>query len=282
MYHGQDIQRFFVLETVARVPYFAYVSCLHLYETLGNRDNTQRLRLHYAEADNELHHLLIMEVLGGGDAYPDRFFAQHLAFFYYFYCVAIFMLHPRAAYHLSELIEEHAFHTYDAYLEAHADELRKQPVPDIAREYYGGRDSLEVYFRNSDGELPQQSPRELQNLYDVFAAIRDDEGAHWRTLHNLVQHDDWIEPKGAAKIAMDIHKTLDTSIWKNWQTLHHQVQHDPLNALKGKPNITKDTDRLLDVKGLFDLNKVWNAQELFTKELFTKRQVSLKEEFLKK
>merc|ERR1712039_372395 len=62
--------RFFVLETVARVPYFAYLSVLHLRETLGFRDPdlNQRMRVHYAEADNELHHLLIMESQGGGDS----------------------------------------------------------------------------------------------------------------------------------------------------------------------------------------------------------------------
>ena len=32
-YAGRDIQRFYVLETVARVPYFSYLACLHLYET---------------------------------------------------------------------------------------------------------------------------------------------------------------------------------------------------------------------------------------------------------
>ena len=31
----QVYRRFFVLETVARVPYFAYLSVLHLYETMG-------------------------------------------------------------------------------------------------------------------------------------------------------------------------------------------------------------------------------------------------------
>jgi len=38
------------------------------------------MRRHYAEADNELHHLLIMEALGGADRFADRFIAQHLAF----------------------------------------------------------------------------------------------------------------------------------------------------------------------------------------------------------
>eukprot|EP00747_Dinoflagellata_sp_TGD_P047462 gnl/TRDRNA2_/TRDRNA2_145023_c0_seq5.p1 gnl/TRDRNA2_/TRDRNA2_145023_c0~~gnl/TRDRNA2_/TRDRNA2_145023_c0_seq5.p1 ORF type:complete len:536 (+),score=83.25 gnl/TRDRNA2_/TRDRNA2_145023_c0_seq5:160-1767(+) len=193
MYRGRDIQRFFVLETFARVPYFAYVSCLHLFESLGQRGNTQRLRLHYAEADNELHHLLIMEELGGANAYVDRVVAQHLAFFYYWYCVAVYMMHPRAAYHLSELIEEHAYHTYDAFMEAQADELRKRPVPEIARQYYGGRDLLEVYLR----EGSNQSHRKLDSLYDVFAQVRDDEGAHWRTLHNLVQHNTLHDPESS-------------------------------------------------------------------------------------
>ena len=39
---------------------------MHLKETLGKRDpsDSDRMRTHYAEADNELHHLLIMESLG--------------------------------------------------------------------------------------------------------------------------------------------------------------------------------------------------------------------------
>merc|ERR1712187_451957 len=127
----------------------------------------------------------IMEKLGGGDAYADRFFAQHLAFFYYWYCVAMYMVRPRMAYHLSELIEEHAFHTYDVFLEKHGDELRKQPAPDIAREYYGGRDLLEIYLNRGDREL-----RSMDSLYDVFVEIRNDEGEHWRTLHRLVETDD--------------------------------------------------------------------------------------------
>jgi hypothetical protein len=60
----RDFARFFVLETVARVPYFAYLSVLHLRETFGERDIGDKMRTHYAEADNELHHLLIMESLG--------------------------------------------------------------------------------------------------------------------------------------------------------------------------------------------------------------------------
>ena len=54
---------------------------LHCRETLGVRapDLRERMRTHYAESDNELHHLLIMESLGGNAFAADRAIAQTLA-----------------------------------------------------------------------------------------------------------------------------------------------------------------------------------------------------------
>merc|ERR1719253_196068 len=88
----RDFARFYVLETVARVPYFAYLSVLHLRETFGERYDSmsERMRTHYAEADNELHHLLIMESLGGNSNIVDRTLAQTMAFFYYWYVIAVY------------------------------------------------------------------------------------------------------------------------------------------------------------------------------------------------
>ena len=37
LYQGRDIQRFWVLEEIARAPYFAFLSVLHLRESLGLR-----------------------------------------------------------------------------------------------------------------------------------------------------------------------------------------------------------------------------------------------------
>jgi ubiquinol oxidase len=111
----RDFARFYVLETVARVPYFAYLSVLHLRETFGERYEgmSERMRTHYAEADNELHHLLIMEELGGNANVIDRIVAQTAAFVYYWYIVLIYSMSEPAAYHLSELIEDHAYNTYN-------------------------------------------------------------------------------------------------------------------------------------------------------------------------
>jgi hypothetical protein len=97
--HANAYARFYVLETVARVPYFAYLSVMHLYESLGRRrpGDTARMRTHYAEADNELHHLLIMEALGGNASAFDRALAQTLAFGYYWYVVGVYLVSEPAA-----------------------------------------------------------------------------------------------------------------------------------------------------------------------------------------
>ena len=63
LYAGRPIQRFWVLETVARMPYFAYISMLHLYESLGWwRAGAELRRVHFAEEWNELHHLQVRRV----------------------------------------------------------------------------------------------------------------------------------------------------------------------------------------------------------------------------
>jgi Alternative oxidase len=129
----RDFCRFFVLETVARVPYFAYLSVLHLRETFGEREHPDRMKTHYAQADNEYHHLLIMEALGGNEEWLDRVVAQTMAFVYYWYVVAIYLWYPPAAYHLSELIEDHAYNTYNNFLNEYEDKLKTMDVPDIAK-----------------------------------------------------------------------------------------------------------------------------------------------------
>lgn len=191
----RDFARFYVLETVARVPYFAYLSVLHLQETFGDRsaDMSERMRTHYAEADNELHHLLIMEALGGNKSFIDRTLAQTMAFMYYWYVIVVYAWDKPAAYHLSELIEDHAYHTYDDYVLTHEAMLKELPVPPIATKYYV-EDNPFLFdlfctvkeIDQADGSISNRRPQ-LENLYDVFLNVRDDEKEHWKTLCNLVQ-----------------------------------------------------------------------------------------------
>jgi hypothetical protein len=99
--------RFYALETIARMPYFSYLSVLHLYETLGWWRRSDYLKVHFCESWNELHHLLIMEELGGSSRYFDRFVAQHSAFFYYWFVVFFYLINPVFAYNLNEVSSIH-------------------------------------------------------------------------------------------------------------------------------------------------------------------------------
>ncbi len=97
VYGDRSYARFYVLETIARVPYFSYLSVLHLYETLGSWRRADLLKVHFAETWNELHHLLIMESLGGNQYWLDRFIAHLIGVVYYWIVVPLYMLSPRYA-----------------------------------------------------------------------------------------------------------------------------------------------------------------------------------------
>lgn len=178
----RDYARFHALETIARMPYFSYLSVLHLYETLGKWRRAKYLKLHFAESWNELHHMLIMEELGGNELFLDRFLAQHIAFGYYVLCILLYLGNPVQAYNLNQDVEEHAAATYDGYLKENAEKLKELPAPQAAIDYYIDGDMYMFDEFQTGCEI--RRPK-IENLYDVFVAIRDDEMAHVQTMVEL-------------------------------------------------------------------------------------------------
>ena len=75
LYRGRDYQRFWVLEEIARAPYFAFLSVLHLRESMGLRgpDHLYLMKEHFAQTINETEHLEYMESRGGNRYWVDRF-----------------------------------------------------------------------------------------------------------------------------------------------------------------------------------------------------------------
>ena len=59
LYRGRDFQRFWVLEVIARAPYFSFISVLHFRESLGLRgeDHIYLMKEHFYQALNETEHL---------------------------------------------------------------------------------------------------------------------------------------------------------------------------------------------------------------------------------
>lgn len=179
----RDYARFYALETIARMPYFSYLAVLHLYETLGWWRQANYLKIHFAESWNELHHLLIMEELGGSDRWSDRFVAQHVAVGYYWVVTIMYMLNPTLAYNLNENVEEHAFLTYDKFLKENEERLKKIPAPVVAKEYYRDGD-LYMFDEFQTGTCEPRRPK-CDTLYDTFVNIRDDEAQHVSTMVHL-------------------------------------------------------------------------------------------------
>ncbi|CAA7407001.1 unnamed protein product [Spirodela intermedia] len=192
-YHDRHYARFYVLETIARVPYFAFISVLHLYESFGWWRRADYLKVHFAESWNELHHLLIMEELGGNALWFDRLLAQHIAIFYYFMTVFMYALSPRMAYHFSECVEKHAYSTYDKFVKLHGDELKNLPAPEVAIKYYMGED-MYLFDEFQTARAPNTRRPQIENLYDVFLNIRDDEAEHCKTMKACQSHGNLQSP----------------------------------------------------------------------------------------
>ncbi len=181
VYKDRPYPRFYVLETVARVPYFSYLSVLHLYETLGFWRKADWLKVHFAESWNELHHLLIMEYLGGAEFWGNGLLARTTALIYYWIIVILYIFSPNSAYHFMELVEGHAYSSYNKFLKVAETELKATPAPEVAISYYRDGD-LYMFDEFQTAQAPAERRPNVDNLYDVFVAIRDDELEHVKTM----------------------------------------------------------------------------------------------------
>jgi len=135
LYRGRDFQRFWVLEVIARAPYFAFISVLHFRESLGLRgqDHVYLMKEHFYQALNETEHLEEMERRGGDKHWIDRFFAKHLVLLYYWIMVGYYFADPSNAYDINMKIEKHAFETYTKYSAYHPEDIK---IAEIAQDEY--------------------------------------------------------------------------------------------------------------------------------------------------
>ena len=117
------VQKFQVLETVARLPYAAWakVSEKQLKKTKDNPSKlaalVERIRGFRAQQDNEQWHLLIMNDLveqSGfkGNRFMHRFLPRAISFGYWHFCWLLYVLKPTWSHRLNADFEDHAEHTY--------------------------------------------------------------------------------------------------------------------------------------------------------------------------
>ena len=154
----RTLEKFRVLELVARVPYqawenVAYVAVTHTARQPGfARKVFDRVRTARWEQDNEQWHLLIMEELSDRDRSTrqrfirSRVIPQILAFAYYQLSWFMYVVRPAWSYRLNADFEDHAEHEYALMVQEHP-EWEDQPYEGSFTDDFGSYDSQADLFR---------------------------------------------------------------------------------------------------------------------------------------
>jgi ubiquinol oxidase len=152
----RTLEKFRVLELVARVPYqawenVAYVTMTHTARQPGfARRVFDRVRTSRWEQDNEQWHLLILEELTAtGPRQPwarSRLLPQILAFAYYQLSWLMFAARPAWSYRLNADFEDHAEHEYAHLVDEHP-EWETTPYDGGFSADFGTYESLADLFR---------------------------------------------------------------------------------------------------------------------------------------
>jgi ubiquinol oxidase len=153
---ARTLEKFRVLELIARVPYqawenVAYVAVTHTASEPGfARRVFNRVRVSRWEQDNEQWHLLILEALTRdsprGPWVKSQLLPQMIAFFYYQWSWLTYVVRPEWSYRLNADFEDHAEHEY-ALLVAEHPEWEQTPPPTEFSDDFGDYDSLADLFR---------------------------------------------------------------------------------------------------------------------------------------
>jgi len=220
LFADRPIERFWVLETVARLPYLAYSTCLHFFGTLGWYRSNALMTLHRSEDLNENFHLSIMEALGGDQRWADRFIAFHASLVYFWILVILFFVSPKQSYGFSLLLETHAVDTYEQFIEENKHRLELLPVPKVAYTYF---DDYLFYFQEIQiSSSPQRQRPQLNSLYDVFMNILEDEKEHSAAMEACAMYVDKGVPvvfngkKVVARARNLKMKERRQRFWKDW------------------------------------------------------------------
>lgn len=154
---ASSLEKFRVLEVVARVPYqaweqVAFVAVTHTHGEPGfARSIHERATEARAQQDNEMMHLLMIEELLDRQRVRRSLvrglvLPQVLAFAYYQLSWLLYVVRPSWSYTLNADFEDHAAHTYLDYVADHR-ELDEQPWTSTFADDYGPSDTVGELLR---------------------------------------------------------------------------------------------------------------------------------------
>jgi ubiquinol oxidase len=152
----RTLEKFRVLELVARVPYqawenVAYIAMTHTAKTPGfARRVFETVRISRWEQDNEQWHLLTLEELTDGGTSMGwlrrQAVPQILAFVYYWMSWFLYIVKPKWSYRLNADFEDHAEHEYALMVSEHPEWETAKFVSEFADDF-GHYATLAELFR---------------------------------------------------------------------------------------------------------------------------------------
>ena len=172
----RTLEKFRVLEVVARVPYQAWESVAYIALTHTSRRTDfarrvyDRARAARVEQDNEQWHLLILEDLTSSSRrswIKGRLIPQILAVSYYQVSWILYVIRPKWSYRLNADFEDHAAHEYAMFVKDHP-EFEETPFDSHLEGDFGSYRSLADLFRQigydealhrEESEVMMESPR---------------------------------------------------------------------------------------------------------------------------
>jgi ubiquinol oxidase len=172
---SSSLEKFRVLEVVARVPYQAWEQVAFVAVTHTHGDPTFARGIHEratearAQQDNEMMHLLMIEEMLDRQGFRRSLvrgvvLPQVLAFLYYQLSWLLYVVRPRWSYALNADFEDHATHTYLDFVHDHPG-LDSEPWISTFVEDYGPSENVGELFRRialDEAEHRSESERRIR------------------------------------------------------------------------------------------------------------------------
>ncbi|MDQ5952352.1 MAG: ubiquinol oxidase [Patescibacteria group bacterium] len=156
--------KFYAIEIIARIPYQSWEMWSYIVQTLYFSQEQKTIELgelaHFSRVaqDNETMHVVVIgTILQKQHSLIRLAFPFILSFIYFQACFLLHLLSRTWAYELNFLFEEHAYRTYDAFLQRESEQLKQAPLDSAYLKWYG---------------------RDVKNQYEFVELVRNDELLH--------------------------------------------------------------------------------------------------------
>lgn len=162
-----NLQKFRVIEVIARVPYQTWEFVNYLITTHFYMNEAKAIECalradmgKYAQ-DNETMHVVVISQIckqeRRGNWFMHTFLPIIVSYIYFLVSTILYLIDRKHSYQLNYLFEDHAYNAYQSFIDANKEKLVQKPVYSDFLQYYG---------------------RSCANQLELFESIKNDEIIH--------------------------------------------------------------------------------------------------------